>query len=86
MVGIEVEFTDEGEDDLNTLDKPIRKRVIEKIRWLAKNLSNIKPKPLSYEWEDFYKLRVGDWRVAYRVKNKIKVIIHRIKLRDKMYK
>jgi len=82
---VEVEFTDEGEEDLNTLDKPTRKRVIEKIKWLSENLSSIKPKPLSYEWESFYKLRVGNWRVAYRTKDGAKIIIHRIKPRDKMY-
>lgn len=84
MIGIE--FTDEGENDLNALDKPVRSRIIEKLKWLAKNLSNIKPEPLSYEWEDFYKLRVGDWRVAYRIKDKAKIVIHRIKPRDKMYR
>lgn len=49
-----------AEDDLAKLDKPIRRRVLEKIDWLEDNFDDILPRPLSNELASFYKLKVGD--------------------------
>lgn len=82
-----IEFTFEGEEDLAKLDKAIQKRVIEKILWLRDNFDQIVPLPLSGEWQGFFKLRVGNWRVIYEIEElKKQIIIHRIDKRDKIYK
>lgn len=80
-------FTYEGQRDLDKLNKQVRKRVLDKIIWLGDNFDQIIPLPLSKEWRDLFKLRVGDWRVIYDVDNlKKEIIIHRIDRRDKVYK
>lgn len=63
-----VTFTQAGENDLAMLEGSIRRRVIQKLRWLEESFSNIIPLPLHNEWRGFFKLRVGDYRVMYAVR------------------
>ncbi len=82
-----VKFTIEAKEDLDKLDKQIRRRVVEKILWLRDNFDQILPLPLSNKWQGFFKLRVGDWRVIYEIKDsKKQITIHQIDKRDKIYK
>ena len=59
-------ITPEGEKDLDHLDKSIRKRVIEKLKWLTQSFDDVTPFPLGGQWRGFFKLRVNDWRIIYR--------------------
>lgn len=80
-------FTREAEEDLDKLDKQIRRRVIQKILWLRNNFEQIIPLPLGGRWQGFFKLRIGDWRAIYEVEDsKRQITIHRIDKRDKIYK
>jgi len=80
-------FTPEARDDLEKLDKSLRKRIIEKLDWLYINFDKITPLALSNKWQGFFKIRVGDWRVIYRVDwNKNLITIYLINRRDKIYK
>jgi len=82
-----IKFTPEGEKDLLSLDKTIQKRVIRKIYWFMENFTEIVPEPLSNVWKDYFKLRIGDWRVVYQIEHKTSLlVIHNIELRDKIYK
>ncbi len=82
-----VDFTTEGERDFNKLDSSIRKRVVNKLRWLERNFENVLPEPLSYDLRDFLKLRIGQWRVVYGINKKDQTLeVHSIELRDKVYK
>lgn len=58
-------FSKEAEEDLAELNSPIRRSIIEKPEWLMENFASLIPAPLGAEWSDFFKLRVGDWRVVY---------------------
>lgn len=83
----ETKFTPESENDLRALDKTIQGRVVAKIQWLEKNFPNVIPEPLSNKWKDFYKLRVGDWRIVYQIEYRDKfIIIYRVDRRDRIYK
>ena len=62
-----VEFTREAEKDISILDKPVRKRIIEKLDWLEDNFSGVLPTVLTADFRDYFKLRVGDWRIFYQV-------------------
>ena len=45
------------------------------------------PEPLHYNLKNFYKLRVGLWRVGYEIDfTEMFLIVHRIEPRDKVYK
>jgi len=82
-----VVFTIEAEEDLDRLDKQVRRRVIEKILWLRDSFNEVLPLPLGGKWQRFFKLRVGDWRVIYEVEDpKKQITVHRIDRRDKIYK
>ena len=72
--------------ELARFDETIVKRIIERIRWLAENLNNIKPNALKGDLTGLYKLREGDYRIIYEVIRKEKVLlIHSIGHRREVY-
>ncbi|MBI2631037.1 type II toxin-antitoxin system RelE/ParE family toxin [Candidatus Nomurabacteria bacterium] len=82
-----VEFTSEAEKDLAGLDRGIRLRIIEKLEWLEKNFDATLPSILTADFRDYFKLRVGDWRVFYQVDwGRNLIIIRYIGHRSKSYK
>ena len=86
MAGYQVRFLEPATRDLTKLDKSIAQRTIKKLLWLAENLENIKPEPLSAELAGFYKLRVGNYRVIYEILHEEKsVIVHAIGHRREIY-
>jgi addiction module RelE/StbE family toxin len=87
MVRWSLDFSPEAEKDLAKLDHETRRRVIDKLDWLIKNFDSILPLPLHADFKDFYKLRVGDWRAAYKIDwKKENIIVCYIDHRGKIYK
>jgi mRNA interferase RelE/StbE len=83
----EIEYSEYALDFLKKADKQLRKRIIKKIEYLAKNFDKLTHFPLSHEASDFFKLRIGKYRVIYTVdwkSNKLKIAL--IDRRDKIYK
>lgn len=70
----QVQYTTQAVEDLEKLAADIRQRITKKINWLGEHLENIQPIPLSANWVEFYKLRVGDYRVIYEIDNDIRII------------
>ncbi len=60
-----VEFETQAINDLDVLDRGHCDRILKKINWLAKNLDQITPQALTGNLADFFKLRIGDYRVLY---------------------
>ena len=72
--------------ELARLDKPVAKRIVERIRWLAENLDQAKPIALKGELAGLYKLREWDYRIIYEIIRKENVIlIHSIGHRREVY-
>jgi len=69
-----VEWEKEALDDLQKIDKPILKRILNKISWFSQHFDNITPEPLSGDLAGMFKVRVGDWRIVYTIKNEVIVI------------
>lgn len=69
-----VEWEKEALDDLQNIDKPILKRILNKISWFSQHFDNITPEPLSGDLAGMFKVRVGDWRIVYTIKNEVIVI------------
>lgn len=83
----QIELSEQAEKDLAVLDHFWRRRIIDKLNWLADNFDDVTPLPLSESWGGFFKLRVGDWRVIYKIDYSIYLlIVHYIDRRDKIYK
>lgn len=82
-----LDFTPEAQEDLYKLDRELQRRVIAKLDWLQANFNNIIPSALRRDGQRFFKLRVGDWRVIYKVNwDKNAIIVYIIDRRDKIYK
>ena len=87
MASWSLKFSPGANKDLSKLDSEIRLRVIEKLEWLSWNFDSILPQVLHAELNAFFKLRVGDWRVMYKIDWIEHVIVIRyIEHRSKVYK
>ena len=72
---------------LDSLDKHVAKRILDKLSWLSENFDNITPLPLKGAFSGTYKLRVGDWRVVYSSEvDKHVITVHLIGHRRDIYK
>ncbi|GIW67056.1 MAG: hypothetical protein KatS3mg096_566 [Candidatus Parcubacteria bacterium] len=83
----EVYFTPSAKDDLLRLLPNLQKKILKKIYWLKDNLTKIKLTLLTGNFSGFFKLRLGDYRVLYKLdyENK-KIIIYVIKHRKDVYR
>jgi mRNA interferase RelE/StbE len=83
----EIEYSEYALEFLEKADRQLKKRILKKVNYLAKNFDKLTHFPLTHEARDFFKLRVGKYRVIYFVDwktNKIKIAL--IDRRDKVYK
>ena len=82
-----VEFSLQADKFLRQIDKSLRRKIIRKIEWLAKNCGAINHQPLHYEFKDYFKLKLGKIRIIYRIFPQRRIIlIAYIDFRDKIYK
>lgn len=73
--------------ELARLDRPISRRIVERIRWLATNLDAIGIESLTGDLAGLYKLRVGDCRVIYEIlHDEQTIVIHAIGHRRDIYR
>jgi mRNA interferase RelE/StbE len=73
--------------EFERLDKPVARRIAERINWLAANLDDIGPEPFTGDLVGFYKFRVGDYRIIYEFLHDEQVIvIHKIGHRRDIYR
>ena len=82
-----LEFMPEARDDLQSLDRPVAQRLLDKLGWLAENLDGLTPEPLSGRWKGVFKLRIGGYRVIYTInRTERRLTIHVVKHRREVYK
>ncbi|MBI4447211.1 MAG: type II toxin-antitoxin system RelE/ParE family toxin [Acidobacteria bacterium] len=73
--------------ELERLDQPVARRIVQRIRWLAENVETIKTEGLKGELAGLFKLREGDYRIIYEIVRKERlIIIHSIGHRSRIYK
>lgn len=83
----DVQILKAAEDDLKRLDRNVARRIKARVHWLAEHLDDLKPTPLSATLSRFLKLRVGDYRIIYKVfKTGNLIVIHRIGHRREIYR
>lgn len=82
-----IRVLEEASRELARLDKPVGRRIAERINWLAANLDSIRPEALTGDLIGLYKLRVGDYRVIYEViRNEKAIVIHAVGHRREIYR
>ena len=72
---LKVEWSKQAAKELDKIDFKIAQRLVSKISWLAQNFSYLTPEPLHGTFKGTYKLRVGDYRIVYILRNEIMVIL-----------
>ena len=82
-----IRVLEEASRELARLDKPVGRRIAERMSWLAANLDSIRPEALTGDLIGLYKLRVGDYRVIYEViRNEKTIVIHAVGHRREIYR
>lgn len=72
--------------ELARLDRSAAQRIVERIRWLAEKVEEVRLETLKGDLAGLYKLREGDYRIIYELIRKEKVIIiHSIGHRRDVY-
>lgn len=71
--------------DLATLDKAFAQRLLDKTKWLASNVENLRHEPIAPDLPGLAKYAVGDWRIFYSIDRNDQIlnvhgIIHRKEL------
>lgn len=69
-----IEFTHRAEKDLERLPTDVKVRIIRKIEVLSENPRPYGVEKLSGE-EGFYRIRVGDYRVIYKIQDNILLVL-----------
>ena len=81
-------FLKEAAEEFKKLDKAVQRIIKEKLEILAQNPELIKNniKPLKGKYKGLYRLRVGNYRVVYRLnKEEITILVIRIGHRKDIY-
>jgi mRNA interferase RelE/StbE len=82
-----IHILDAAARELARLDKPVGRRVVKRIRWLAANLDDLTPESLTGDLAGFYRLRAGDYRVLYEILHEEQtIVIHQIGHRREVYR
>jgi len=81
-------FLKEAVEEFKKLDKAIQRIIKEKLELLAQNPQALRNniKPLKEEYKGLYRLRVGNYRVIYKVDNdQLIILVIRIGHRGNIY-
>jgi mRNA interferase RelE/StbE len=76
----------DAERDLARLDRPIARRVRERLAWVGEHFEEIQPVALKGKLAAFYKIRVGDYRALYQFDKTGRVLtVFRVQHRREVY-
>ncbi len=72
--------------DLASIDGATAQRLLEKTKWLASNIGNLRHEPITAELPGLCKYAVSEWRILYAIDREdqlvdIHAILHRHALR-----
>jgi mRNA interferase RelE/StbE len=82
-----IRILDAATRELSRLDKPVSRRIVERLRWLAANLDAIRLEALTGELTGLYRLRIGDYRIIYEIlREEQTIVIHAIGHRREIYR
>jgi mRNA interferase RelE/StbE len=83
----QVFFTQPAKRNFRKIDAVARAEITEKLEWLAGHFDAVIPLPLGGDWRGFFKFRIGDFRVIYKIDwDKRILIVYALGRRDKIYK
>ncbi|MBI4442638.1 MAG: type II toxin-antitoxin system RelE/ParE family toxin [Acidobacteria bacterium] len=72
---------------LERIDPPVARRIVDRIRWLAEHFEEFTPEPLKGDLAGLFKFREGDYRIIYEPLRKERlIVVHEIGHRKDIYK
>ncbi len=84
MVRFRLVLSPMAEKDFANLEVALKQRIVEKLRWFLEN--EVVPEVLEGNFEGFYKLRVGDYRIVYEFETAVVMRVRLIGHRSRVYK
>lgn len=82
-----VRLLDMASKTLAKLEKPLVRRIVDRLHWLEENVQEADLEALTGELKGMYKLRVGDHRVIYELLHDERLImVHMIGHRREVYR
>lgn len=76
----------DAERDLARIDRPIAKRIRERLQWVGEHFDEIQPLALKGKLAAFYKIRVGAYRALYQFdKARREITVFRVQHRREVY-
>ncbi len=85
MAWYQITYRPEVVADLMKVDKPTAQRLLDKTKWLASNIENLRHEFLAPDLPGLSKYAVGDWRIFYSIDRSEKVIyVHLIAHRKEL--
>jgi mRNA interferase RelE/StbE len=79
-------LSEHADKDLGRLSPEIKQRIVDKLKYLCENeLLLVNSKPLSGDFGGFFRIRVGDYRVIFDIKNNNQAFVTRIGHRKEIY-
>jgi mRNA interferase RelE/StbE len=73
--------------DLVRLEKDRAQRLLDKTKWLASNVENLRHEPVDPELPGLSKYSVGDWRIFYSIDRSGHLLdVHMIVSRKSLYR
>ncbi len=77
---------EQAQRDLARLDPPVRRRIAERLDWVAEHFDEIQPEALTGPHAGLFKIRVGNYRVLYQFDRVARIItIVRVRHRREVY-
>jgi len=74
-------------NDLRAPEQTMAQRLLDKTKWLASNVANLRLDPLHSDLPGMVQYAVGDWRILYSIDWEEHVVaIHRVGTRDELYR
>ncbi len=74
-------------DDLGTTEQSMAQRLLDKTKWLASNVGNLRHDPVHPDLSGMIQYAVGDWRILYSIDREDYVMaIHRVCTRGELYR
>ncbi|TSA02468.1 MAG: type II toxin-antitoxin system mRNA interferase toxin, RelE/StbE family [Nitrospiraceae bacterium] len=67
MAWYRVAYRSEVVTDLAKLEEAVAQRILDKTKWLASNVENLRHEPISTDLPGLSKYAVGDWRIFYSI-------------------
>jgi mRNA interferase RelE/StbE len=76
MASYQIEFTKSAEKEFGRLPANVQSRAVEALQWLSQNPYSelLKIKKLKGA-EDLYRIRLGDYRIVYEIRNERLIIL-----------